>query len=367
MRWSIRIGSIAGIRVELHVTFVLFVGWIAVTQGLLSRHPERALASVVLILMVFGCVLLHELGHALAARRYGIRTRDIILLPIGGVARLQRMPDKPAQEIVVAIAGPAVNVAIAALLWAALGGPGGQALVPLLRGGGLIETLLVINLLMVGFNLIPAFPMDGGRVLRALLAMRLSYVKATRIAALVGQGFALLFGVVGFFYNPNLMLVALFVFLAAGEEHAIVRTRASLSGLPVRAAMVSQFDVLDVHETLQHAVDLLMAGSQQDFPVMAGEAPVGLLTRADLLVALQRTGPQTPVGEVISPNGHIAEPGEPLEDALQRMREHRRSALPVVSGGRLVGMVTLENVSELLLVQQALKRPSGGVSGPTRL
>lgn len=362
MRWSFGIGSIAGIRVELHVTFVLFVAWIAVTQGLLGGHPERALASVGLILMVFGCVLLHELGHALAARRYGIRTRDIILLPIGGVARLQRMPDKPVQEIVVAIAGPAVNVAIAAVLWAALGGLGGRLPGPLL-GGGLLESLLAVNLLMVGFNLIPAFPMDGGRVLRALLAMWLPFVKATRIAALIGQAFALLFGVVGFFYNPNLMLVALFVFLAAGEEHALVRTRASLSGLPTRAAMVSQFHALDVNDTLQRAVDLLMAGSQQDFPVMAGDVPAGLLTRADLLVALQRSGPQARVGDVVSPDRQVAEPGEPLEDVLQRMRELRRSALPVVSDGRLVGMVTLENVSELLLVQQAMRRPPGGARG----
>jgi CBS domain-containing protein len=193
--------------------------------------------------------------------------------------------------------------------------------------------------------------------------MWLPFVKATRIAALIGQAFALLFGVVGFFYNPNLMLVALFVFLAAGEEHALVRTRASLSGLPARAAMVSQFDVLGVNDTLQHAVDLLMAGSQQDFPVVAGDAPAGLLTRADLLVALQRSGPQARVGEVVSPDRQVAEPGEPLEDVLQRMREHRRSALPVVSDGRLVGMVTLENVSELLLVQQAMRRPSGGARG----
>lgn len=362
MRWSFGIGSIAGIRVELHVTFVLFVGWIAVTQGLLGHHPERALASVGLILMVFGCVLLHELGHALAARRYGIRTRDIILLPIGGIARLQRMPDKPAQEIVVAIAGPAVYVAIAAVLWMVLGSLGERLRTPLL-GGGLLESLLTINLMMVAFNLIPAFPMDGGRVLRALLAMWLPFVKATRIAALIGQGFALLFGVVGFFYNPNLMLVALFVFLAASEEHALVRTRASLSGLPARAAMVSQFDVLDVNDTLQRAVDLLMAGAQQDFPVMAGGAPAGLLTRADLLVALQRSGPEGRVGEAISPDRQVAEPGEPLEDVLQRMREHQRSALPVVSDGRLVGMVTLENVSELLLVQQAMRRQPGGDAG----
>ena len=358
MRWSLRVGSIAGIRVELHVTFVLYVGWIAVAQGLLTRHPEHALASVALILLVFGCVLLHELGHALAARRYGIRTRDIVLLPIGGIARLQRMPEKPLQEIVVAIAGPAVNVGIAALLWVTLGAPAGRPPIQFL-GGGLFESLLAVNLLMVGFNLIPAFPMDGGRVLRALLALRLSYVQATRVAALVGQGFALLFGVVGFFHNPAFMFIALFVFLAAGEEHALVRTRASLSGLPARAAMVSEFDVLEVSDTLQHAVDRLMAGSQQDFPVMERTAAVGVLTRSELLTALQRSGPQITVGSVIAQDRQTAEPGEPLEDVLQRMREHHRGALLVVSEGRLVGMVTLENVSELLLVRQALREGPG--------
>lgn len=357
MRWSIHVGRIAGIRVELHVTFVLFVGWIALAQGLLTGSPGRALATVALILLVFGCVLLHELGHALAARRYGIRTRDIVLLPFGGIARLQRMPEQPGQEIVVALAGPAVNAVIAAVLWMLLG-PADPLAVPAV-GGHLLESLFAINLLMVGFNLIPAFPMDGGRVLRALLALRLPYVKATRIAALVGQAFALLFGVIGFFYNPVLLFIALFVFLAASEEHALVRTRASLSGLPARAAMVSEFEVLRVTDTLQHAVDRLMAGSQQDFPVMEGEVPVGVLTRADLLTALQRSSPQIPVGSVVTRDGEVAEPGEPLEDVLQRMRERRHTALPVVSGGRLIGMVTLENVSELLLVRQAL----GGGAG----
>jgi Zn-dependent protease/CBS domain-containing protein len=358
MRWSLGIGSIAGIRVELHVTFVLFVGWIAVSQGLFTRHPEHALASVTLILLVFACVLLHELGHALAARRYGIRTRNIILLPIGGIARLERMPDKPVQEIVVAIAGPAVNVVIAALLWAVLGGAAAPIALPT-PGGGVLDSLLMVNVLMVAFNLIPAFPMDGGRVLRAILALRLPYVRATRIAAMVGQGFALLFGVIGFFYQPTLIFVALFVFLAASEEHALVRTRASLSGLPARAAMITEFQALNVTDTLQRAVDLLMAGSQQDFPVVDGRVPAGLLSRSDLLVALQRSGPGTAVGDVLPRDVQLADAGEPLEDVLRRMREHRRSALPVVTDGRLVGVVTLENVSELLLVKEALERRSG--------
>jgi Zn-dependent protease/predicted transcriptional regulator len=353
MPWSIRIGSIAGIRLQIHVTFLLFLGWIAVSQGLFTGHAGRALSGVLLLLLVFTCVVLHELGHALAARRYGIRTRDIVLLPIGGVARLERMPEKPAQEIVVALAGPAVNVVIAGVLWLVLGrfDTANMGL-----GGGLVESIFTINIVMLLFNLIPAFPMDGGRVLRAVLALKLPYTQATRIAAIVGQAIALVFGVVGFFYNPMLMFVALFVFLAASEEHALVRSRASLSGLPARAAMISEFEVLDAHDSLQAAVDRLMAGSQQDFPILESGAPVGLLTRAELLMGLQRSGPLTPIGEVIVRDHLMADAGEPLEEALKRMREHQRPALPVVSGGRLVGMLTLENVSELLLVQQALNR-----------
>ena len=356
MRWSFRIGVIAGIEVRLHVTFLLFVGGIAVYQGLFTGQVAEALTDLVVLLLIFGCVLLHELGHALAARRYGIRTRDIVLLPIGGVARLHRMPEKPLQEIVVAIAGPLVNVAIVGILLAILRGLGNLPEPGTLRTGPL-ETLLWVNMMMVAFNMIPAFPMDGGRVLRALLAFRLPYARATRIAAGVGQGIALLFGVVGLFTNyPMLLFVALFVFLAAGEEYALVEARASMSGLPVSAAMVTDFVSLEAADPLQRAVDLLMAGGQQDFPVLEGGGLMGVLSRADLIRALKRDGPQMPVGEVVERNGGAADPAEPLEYAFQRMREQQRSALPVVSQGQLVGLVTTENVSELLLVQDALRR-----------
>lgn len=360
VKWSIRIGSIAGIKLELHVTFLLFLVWIAVSQGLLTGQIERALRGVLLLLLIFACVVLHELGHAFAARRYGIGTRDIVLLPIGGVARLQRMPDKPSQEIVVAIAGPLVNVAIAFVLWLALGAR--QRLEPLpVSGGDALQWLFYVNVVMVLFNMIPAFPMDGGRVLRALLALKLPYTRATRIASLIGQGIALLFGFIGFFYsqNPMLIFIALFIFLAAGEEHALVTTRASLSGLPARAAMISEFEVLDARDSLRHAVDRLMASTQQDFPVLENGAPIGVLSRADLLKALPQSDPETAVGGVIQRDVLHAEPGEPLDDVLQRMREHQRTALPVVSAGRLVGLLTLDNVSELLLVQQAIGRRSG--------
>ena len=357
MRWSFRIGSIAGIRVELHVTFLLFVAWVAVSQGALTGNPSQALSSVVLMLAIFGCVLLHELGHAFAARRYGIRTRDIVLLPIGGLARLQRMPEKPQQEVVVALAGPAVNVVLAGLVALVIGAVPDPRRIE----DDLLPSLFWVNAVMATFNLVPAFPMDGGRVLRALLAFRLPYARATRIAAGVGQAIALLFGVVGFFvlHNPMLMFVALFVFLAAGEEHALVQARASMTGFPVRAAMITEFDTLDGRDPLQRAADLLVSGTQQDFPVLEAGIPVGILSRNDLLAALQRGGAGTLVGEVVKREGRFAEANEPLEDAFQRMREHRHPALPVLSAGRLVGLVTTDNVSELLLVQDALRRHGG--------
>jgi Zn-dependent protease len=361
MRWSIHIGRLFGIRIELHVTFLLFIGWIAVNQGLLAGDVTRAATTVALMLLVFSCVVLHELGHALTARRFGIATRDIVLLPIGGVARLERMPEKPGQEMLVAIAGPAVNVLIVVLLVLLMmltGRPTDLARL----GQGLLETLLLVNVLMVLFNLIPAFPMDGGRVLRALLALRLPYLRATKIASAVGQGAALLLGVAGLFYFNNWMLafVALFVFIAAGEERALVQTRTSLTGLPVRAAMLTDFRSLEVHEPLRRAVEHLMTGSQQDFPVLEGDELRGVLTRAGLVAALERRGLNVSVGEAMSPHPCSAEAGEPLEGVVSRMRGRECSVVPVLEQGRLVGLVTLDNVGDLLLVREALRKYASG-------
>jgi len=358
VRWSFGVGKIAGIRIEIHVTFVLFVGWIALSRGLGVGDVGRALEAVLLLLLVFGCVLLHELGHAMAARRYGIRTRDIILLPFGGVARLERMPERPQEEIVVAIAGPMVNVVLAGVLFFFVRD---HILVngELNMQGGILEVLFFVNVVMLLFNLIPAFPMDGGRVLRALLALRLSYAQATRIASIVGQAVAIVFGIVGLLNQvPTLIFVALFVFLAAGEERSVVESRAALSGIPVRAAMVTDFAALDASDPLQRAVDHLMSGSQQDFPVLSEGRFIGVLSRKTLVTGLQKNGAEASIGSVIEPYSDHADAQEPLEQALQRMRANGRSVLPVLHHGALVGLITLENVGELLLVQNALRRHS---------
>ena len=354
MRWSIHIGTLFGIRLELHVTFLLFLGWVAISNGLLTGNIPGALLAVGIMLMIFVCVILHELGHALTARRYGIRTRDIILLPIGGVARLQRMPDRPSQELLVALAGPAVNVVIAGVLW--LFG----VRLPSVESIGtseVLSTLLLINVVMVLFNLIPAFPMDGGRVLRALLAMAMPFPRATRIASGVGQLIALVFGAIGLFTSQvMLVFVALFVFLSAGEERAMVETRSVLGSMPVRDAMVTDYRYLDARDPLQRAVDYLMSGNQQDFPVLADGRLLGMLTRRQLVGGLQRHGAGASVSDVLERDQEFADAGEPLDGVLQRMRERGRMALPVFEGGELVGLITLENVGDLLVVRDALRR-----------
>ncbi|MBS1873964.1 MAG: site-2 protease family protein [Acidobacteria bacterium] len=230
MKWSWKIAKLAGIDVYVHATFLLLLGWVAVAHRSSGR---AALEGVAFTLAIFACVLLHELGHALAARRFGIPTRDITLLPIGGVARLARMPKEPARELVVALAGPAVNVVISVGLFAWLAATGGWA--PLAQlgvaGGPFLERLAIANAGLALFNLIPAFPMDGGRILRALVALRTDYARATRIASRIGQGMAILFGIAGLFGNPMLLFIALFIWMGAASENRAAQFEAAARGM----------------------------------------------------------------------------------------------------------------------------------------
>ncbi len=360
MRWSFPIGRLFGIRIEVHVTFLLML---VLAPMLMSGSGLTPLGSVGFALMIFSCVLLHELGHALAARMYGIGTRDITLMFIGGLARLERMPEKPWQEIVVALAGPAVNVVIAAVLFVVLLVPMQLPLNQVFDFGDLVSRLFAVNIIMVLFNLVPAFPMDGGRVLRAALALRMPFAKATRIASIVGQVFAVAFAIVALFVlkSPSLLFISLFVFMSAAEERAVVKTRNTLAGMSVSAAMVTEFATLDVKEDLQRAADLLLAGSQQDFPVLEDGRLLGMLSRTDLIRGLQQEGPEAPVGRMVRMGTQTVEVSMPLELALIRMRNAQQQAAPVLSREALVGLLTLENVGELMLVREAGQRRAGQV------
>jgi Zn-dependent protease len=227
MSWSFKFARVAGIDLKIHFTFLLFLVWIGFTYFSIGG-AAAARQGILFILLLFGCVLLHELGHALTAKAFGIRTTDITLLPIGGVARLEHIPDEPKQELLIAIAGPLVNVVIAALLIFYLGHRAamsdfGDLNTPRVA---MLSKLASVNIGLVLFNLIPAFPMDGGRILRALLAMRLNYLRATEIAARIGQGLAIVFGIIGFFYNSFLIFIAFFVYMGAQQEAAMARARA---------------------------------------------------------------------------------------------------------------------------------------------
>jgi Zn-dependent protease/CBS domain-containing protein len=357
-KWSIKLGRFFGIDVYLHFTFLLLLGFIALAHGTAQQSVAAAVDALAFFSALFGCVLLHEFGHALTARRYGVRTRDIILLPIGGVARLERIPDKPAQEFWIAIAGPAVNVAIAILIAAGLflsSGLRPSAEFALDRGN-LAERLLFVNLFLVFFNLLPAFPMDGGRVLRALLALRLDYARATNIAATVGQGMAVLFFLAGLFTTPMLLLIAVFVWMGASQEAGLAQMRSSVSGIAVAQVMLTEFQVIAPTDTLGHVVNLILAGSQQDFPVVENAAAVGVLERRDLIQGLKERGADARVGEIMRTGFPLIDSAEMLEEAVERQRASAFSAVPVMSRGRLVGLLTWENLGEFLLIKSALAR-----------
>jgi Zn-dependent protease len=367
MKWSTKIGTFAGIDVYVHTTFLILIAWVALAHWQAEQSVAAVLEGVAFILALFGCVVLHEFGHALTARRFGIKTRDITLLPIGGLARLERMPDDPRQELWVALAGPAVNVVIAATLFALLQATGRLAPLAALgvTSGSFVERVMMVNVFLAGFNMLPAFPMDGGRVLRAMLAIRMDYTRATQRAATIGQGMALLFGLLGLFANPFLIFIALFVWIGAGQEAAMTQMKAALGGIPLERAMITDFRTLSPHDSLARAVELLLSGAQQDFPVVESGAVVGILTRADLLTALAREEQQSPVADIMRRNFLVADASDMIDVAFQRLQGDDCHTIPVIRRGMLIGLLTMDNLGEFLRVQTAIGgRPA---AAPRRL
>jgi len=365
MSWSVNIGSVAGTAIRIHVTFLLFLVWIF-GVNYVSGGSQAAWTSLVFVVLLFACVLLHEFGHIFTARAFGVRTPDVILLPIGGVSRLERIPEKPGQEFLVAIAGPAVNVVIALLLVLLAGANLSVARLATLESASvsMVDRLAVVNLFLALFNLIPAFPMDGGRVLRALLAARLGYVRATEMAAAIGQWVAFALGFLGLFGNPLLIFIAIFVYLAASSEAHLVAIRAMSLGVPVTAAMMTQFATLTPDEHVDAAVDTLLRTSQGEFPVVdGGGRPVGLLSRNDLIRALRERGPDARVGDAMSEGIPTLGKSSCLDEAFRVLQEKSVPAVAVVDAAdHLVGLVTSETVGEMLMLHQAL--PSGAHLGP---
>lgn len=363
MKWSWKLVRLAGIDVFVHATFVMLIVWIAMIYWDTGGGLDAVARGVGFILALFACVLLHEFGHALTARRYGIRTRYITLLPIGGVAMLERMPDDPKQEMRVALAGPAVNLVLAGLLWIWLWAQGTLlgATVDHLdpTGGPLLGRLMAVNVMLAVFNLLPAFPMDGGRVLRALLAQSRPRGEATRLAASVGQALALLLGLLGLLYNPFLIFIALFVWIGAAAEAGSEEAKAALAGTTVGGAMLTDYRTLSIDDPLDRAIELTLAGTQKDFPVLQRDSLVGVLLQADLFSGLRRDGGQARVGDLMHRAAQTADINEPLTSVLQRLQGSECRLLSVTSAGRMVGIVDLDNIIELIKIQSALHGRNG--------
>jgi Zn-dependent protease len=358
MQWTFRIGRVFGTDLKVHLTFLLLVAWWAYA-GYVEGGLSVALWSGVALLALFACVVLHEFGHVLMARRFGVRTPDVILLPIGGVARLERMPDEPRQELLIALAGPAVTLTIAALLYLALqlagNPPASLALQP--DDTSLVHFLMAANVYLLLFNLIPAFPMDGGRVLRALLASRLGLLRGTRIAARLGRLLAVAGGLYALFAvnSPFLALLAFFIFVGAGAEAAAVETRSAGTGLQVAQMMVTDFRTVPIHATLAQAAELLLATEQREFPVVDNLGRTeGILTRDNLIRSLGQLGPLAAVADAMTTRAPVVAPTLGFPEALERLRASGLPALPVIdASGALVGLLTRDNISDLLLVRRS--------------
>lgn len=362
MKWSWKIARLWGIDIYMHVTFLLIIGWLAVSYWFELHNLNAVFSGVFFILIVFLCVVLHEYGHALTARRYGIKTRDITLYPIGGVARLERIPEKPIEELWVALAGPAVNLVIGVVLVVVLFLTHNPITFQTLSlsSGSFMARLLTINLVLVAFNLLPAFPMDGGRVLRAILAMNMDHTRATQIAAGVGQAMAILFGFIGLFTDPFLLFIALFVWIGAGQEASMTQIRNSLGGIPVSRAMLTQYESLSPTDTLARVVELILSGSQHDFPVVEAGHIIGILDRETFIKALTNKGQNAPVTEVMRRDVPEVDTHEMIESAISRLNESGARTLPVTHAGQLVGVITSENITEFLMIRSALRKASSG-------
>ena len=343
-RWSWTVGHVAGIELRIHATFLVLLAWLFLARLVTERSVVAAAAGLLVISVVFGVVVLHELGHALVARRFGIRTRDITLLPIGGVSRLERMPTDPRQELLVALAGPAVNVVLALATAVLLAG---------LRTSPLLLTqFLWLNVGLAVFNLLPAFPTDGGRVLRALLAMRLNRVRATDIAARVGRWAAIAFGITGLFANPLLVFVALFIWIGAAEEAAMVRMSAALEHLHVEDTMVTIFETISAYASVRQTLAQVIHSGQEYFPVVDGERLIGIVSLDELALA----PPSAAVGAIVTPVAATTTPQESVETALERVRDSKADVLPVIDHDHLIGLLVPQNVISFAMPRLATAR-----------
>lgn len=353
MKQSLYIGKILGVRIYVHWTFALLIAWIVFSGLNENLGAEEILWTLGLMTAVFTCIVLHELGHAIVARRFKVVTSYITLLPIGGVAQMEAIPENPRHELLIAIAGPAVNLVISLILIPIVNIH--QLLqtesITTLGPGNFLFTLVVLNIWLAIFNLIPAFPMDGGRVLRAILAFRLGYVKATKIATGVGQLFGATFFFAGFIYNPVLIFVGMFVFLSGQFESSMVQTMHFLHAYVVRDVIMREIPIIENSATLRSAGQTLLSTQSKSFVVMDQGIPVGTITRDEIVQAVRETDEETTVDAIKNKNLSYASEAMALDEVWKIMQRTKTPLILVKNNGKLEGIVEKENIAEFILLR----------------
>lgn len=358
MTWSFQIGSLFGIPLRIHLTFFLLLFFVAISPT--DSHGMGGLTGATFVAALFACVVVHELAHSLVARHYGVPVKYIILLPIGGISMMEKMPDNPREEFNVALVGPLMSLALALVIGAIVFATGGGEAFRhpwAIAGPNFLARLAWLNLILAGFNLLPAFPTDGGRVLRAFLALHMDYAKATHAAAVIGQGLALLLGFIGLFSNFWLVLIAIFVYMGASAEDTQVRLRKALHEIPAQNAMISDFRSLDRNTTLAEAFRYASHSYQHDFPVLDNGVLAGLVTRQGLITGMEQRGGEAPVSDVMVANPCRVSPVDSLSAVYEAISTGACPIAAVTDGTRLVGLITPESVSQYLLATAYQRRP----------
>jgi Zn-dependent protease len=359
MNAKLSFGKILGIYVYLHWTFSLLIIWIVYSNLKAGLDLIHALWSVVFVLSLFLCVTLHEFGHALAARRYGINTANITLYPIGGVASLEKMPENPKQELVVALAGPMVNFIIVLLISPivmahdfTVSDPE-QAMV--INAENFIPLLGVLNVWLAVFNLIPAFPMDGGRVLRALLSFKMNRVKATQIAARIGQVLAIGFIILGFNVNPFLIFIGIFIMLGAQAEAESVKAQSFISGINAGSVLMTNFETIEKNQPIGLAVKMLLDGQSKNFLITDNGNPYGMINRDRIIQGISNYGEAAEIDKITDTNLVFKDSSALLTDMLVEFQKSKASIICITQQNQFVGIVDFDNVTEMILINEARK------------
>lgn len=345
MKWSFKIGTVFGIPIRVHFTFILLLLFVGISA---SRGDFfRGIQGMIFVISIFGCVVIHEITHSVLAKYFGIGVKEIVLLPIGGVSQIEELPSEPRKEIIISIAGPLVSFLLALIFYFLARGSYLRTADIILSSANFWAKLFWINLILGIFNLIPAFPMDGGRVLRSLFAFRLNYLKATRIAVGVGQFIAILLFFFGIFYNLWLALIAMFIYIGAESEEKSTELKTAISHIPVKKAMIEDIETLKSSDTFKETIRKSCHSLQKDFPVIERGRVVGIVLQEKLLSALPDYPLDTKIEEIMLKDFISVSERELLNSAFKKMTESGISTLVVLDKEeKLKGLISLEQIGK---------------------